>query len=169
MDESSAQVIDNEKHKTRKCYEWCVLDGLSGDVMFYYVTEEAVPTAWRASCWAAIRAMSRQTDTPHMTSSKRSPGSPCTDLGHHLRRKFVEALDTDKRHATEAIAYISKLYNGGEGGRVKNYCGTAQGKTRQGVVSGNPGLRELDERHVSDSPSEEQDRPGNLICFCSSS
>lgn len=47
MDESSAQVIDNEKHKTRKCYDWCVLDGLSGDVMFYYVTEEAVPTAWR--------------------------------------------------------------------------------------------------------------------------
>lgn len=28
----------------------------------------------------------------------------------HLRRKFVEALDTDKRHATEAIVYISKLY-----------------------------------------------------------
>ena len=26
------------------------------------------------------------------------------------RRKFVEALDTDKRHATEAIVYISKLY-----------------------------------------------------------
>lgn len=26
------------------------------------------------------------------------------------RRKFVETLDTDKRHATEAIVYISKLY-----------------------------------------------------------
>ena len=36
VDESTVPVIDNEKHKTRKGYEWYVLDGLSGDVMFYY-------------------------------------------------------------------------------------------------------------------------------------
>ncbi|MGN1232774.1 MAG: transposase [Candidatus Cryptobacteroides sp.] len=36
IDESTVPVIDNEKHKTRKGYEWCVLDGLTGDVMFYY-------------------------------------------------------------------------------------------------------------------------------------
>ena len=29
-------------------------------------------------------------------------------------------------------------------------------KTRQGVISGNPGLREMDERYVSDGPSEER-------------
>ena len=36
VDESVVPVIDNEKHKARKGYEWCVRDGLSGDVMFYY-------------------------------------------------------------------------------------------------------------------------------------
>lgn len=36
-------------------------------------------------------------------------------------------------------------------------------------VQGNPGLREMDERHVSDGPFEEQDRPGNRICLRSSS
>lgn len=33
VDESTVPVIDNEKHNIRKGYEWCVLDGLSGDVM----------------------------------------------------------------------------------------------------------------------------------------
>lgn len=41
-------------------------------------------------------------------------------------------------------------------------------KTRQGVISGNPGLREMDERYVSDGPSEEQDRLGNRIRLHSS-
>ena len=41
-------------------------------------------------------------------------------------------------------------------------------KTRQGVISGNPGLREMDERYVSDGPSEEQDQPGNRIRLHSS-
>lgn len=41
-------------------------------------------------------------------------------------------------------------------------------KTRQGVISGNPGLREMDERYVSDGPSEEQDLPGNRIHLHSS-
>ena len=41
-------------------------------------------------------------------------------------------------------------------------------KTRQGAISGNPGLREMDERYISDGPSEEQDRPGNRIRLHSS-
>ena len=28
----------------------------------------------------------------------------------HKRRKFVEALDEDKKHASEALVYIGKLY-----------------------------------------------------------
>src|SRR3712207_9307532 len=27
---------DNEKHKTRKGYEWCLRDGITGDVVFHY-------------------------------------------------------------------------------------------------------------------------------------
>lgn len=36
IDESVIPVIDNEKHKARKGYEWSVRDGITGDVMFYY-------------------------------------------------------------------------------------------------------------------------------------
>ena len=31
IDESVIPVIDNEKHKTRKGYEWCLRDGITGD------------------------------------------------------------------------------------------------------------------------------------------
>src|SRR3712207_7908682 len=34
IDESVIPVIDNEKHKTRKGYEWCLRDGITGDVVF---------------------------------------------------------------------------------------------------------------------------------------
>lgn len=37
IDESIIPVIDNEKHKTRKGYLWCVRDGLTGAVYFLYV------------------------------------------------------------------------------------------------------------------------------------
>lgn len=36
IDESVIPVIDNEKHKTRKGYEWCLRDGTTGDVVFHY-------------------------------------------------------------------------------------------------------------------------------------
>ena len=38
-------------------------------------------------------------------------------------------------------------------------------KTRQGVISGNPGLREMDERNVSDGPSEDSFRC-SAACNC---
>lgn len=36
VDESVIPVMDNERHKARKGYEWCVRDGITGDVMFHY-------------------------------------------------------------------------------------------------------------------------------------
>jgi transposase len=36
IDESVIPVIDNEKHRARKGYEWCVRDAITADVMFYY-------------------------------------------------------------------------------------------------------------------------------------
>ena len=36
VDESVIPVLDNEKHKAKKGYEWCVRDGITGDVMFHY-------------------------------------------------------------------------------------------------------------------------------------
>lgn len=36
VDESVVPVIDNEKHKARKGYEWYVRDGLTGFLFFWY-------------------------------------------------------------------------------------------------------------------------------------
>ena len=36
IDESVIPVIDNEKHKTKKGYEWCLRDVITGDVVFHY-------------------------------------------------------------------------------------------------------------------------------------
>lgn len=36
VDESVIPVMDNEKHKAKKGYEWYEHDGITGDVMFHY-------------------------------------------------------------------------------------------------------------------------------------
>ena len=109
MDESTVPVIDNEKHKTRKGYEWCVLDGLNGDVMFYY--DRGSRAAGVARELLGNYKGNVQTDG-YAAYDQFEEKSEITLHGcwAHLRCKFVEALETDKRHATEAIVYISKLY-----------------------------------------------------------
>ena len=39
-----------------------------------------------------------------------APGKRMIGCWAHARRKFVEALDEDKKHASEALVYIGKLY-----------------------------------------------------------
>lgn len=43
-------------------------------------------------------------------SFEGAPGKMMIGCWAHVRRKFVEALDEDRKHASEAIVYISKLY-----------------------------------------------------------
>ena len=40
IDESVIPVIDNEKHKTKKGYEWCLRDGITGDVTVTVAVEQ---------------------------------------------------------------------------------------------------------------------------------
>lgn len=109
VDESTVPVIDNEKHKTRKGYEWCVLDGLIRDVMFYY--DRGSRAAGVARELLGGYKGNVQTDGyAAYDQFEEKSGITLHGCWAHLRRKFVEALDTDKRHATEAIVYISKLY-----------------------------------------------------------
>lgn len=69
VDESTVPVIDNEKHKTRKGYEWCVLDGLSGDVMFYYDRGSRAANAGLICAASLSRLWIRTKDTPPRQSS----------------------------------------------------------------------------------------------------
>lgn len=104
MDESTVPVIDNEKHKTRKGYEWCVLDGQSGDVMSYY--DRGSRAAGVARELLGRYKGNVQTDGyAAYDQFEEKSGITMHGCWAYLRRKFVEALDTDKRHATEAADF----------------------------------------------------------------
>lgn len=109
VDESVVPVIDNEKHKARKGYEWCVRDGLSGDVMFYY--DRGSRGGKVARELLGDYKGNAQTDG-YEGYDQFEPLEGITMYGcwAHTRRKFVDALETDRKHATEAIVYIRKLY-----------------------------------------------------------
>ena len=109
VDESVVPVIDNEKHKARKGYEWCVRDGLSGDVMFYY--DRGSRGGKVARELLGNYKGNAQTDG-YEGYDQFEPMEGITMFGcwAHARRKFVDALETDRKHATEAIVYIRKLY-----------------------------------------------------------
>lgn len=109
VDESVVPVIDNEKHKARKGYEWCVRDGLSGDVMFYY--DRGSRGGKVARELLGNYKGNAQTDG-YEGYDQFEPMEGITMYGcwAHARRKFVDALETDRKHATEAIVYIRKLY-----------------------------------------------------------
>lgn len=109
VDESVVPVIDNEKHKTRKGYEWCVLDGLSGDVMFYYDRGSRAASVAR-ELLGKYKGNAQTDGYNGYEQFEEQEGITMYGCWAHVRRKFVESLDTDKKHATEAIVYISKLY-----------------------------------------------------------
>ena len=109
VDESVVPVIDNEKHKARKGYEWCVRDGLTGDVMFYY--DRGSRGGKVARELLGNYKGNAQTDG-YEGYDQFEPMEGITMFGcwAHARRKFIDALETDRKHATEAIVYIRKLY-----------------------------------------------------------
>ena len=109
VDESVVPVIDNERHKTRKGYEWCVLDGLSGDVMFYYDRGSRAYSIAR-ELLGNYKGNVQTDGYRGYEQFEDQKGITMYGCWAHVRRKFVESLETDKRHATEAIVYISKLY-----------------------------------------------------------
>lgn len=109
IDESVIPVIDNEKHKVRKGYEWCVRDAIRGAVMFYYdqgsrggkIAREILGTyTGNIQCdgYTAYEQFEKNADI--------------TVYGcwAHARRKFVDALTENRHLATEAICFIRKLY-----------------------------------------------------------
>lgn len=109
VDESTVPVIDNEKHKTRKGYEWCVRDGIKGQLFFWYdrgsrsyKTARELLGGYRGTF---------QTDGyeayDQFCNKEGVLGAACWA---HVRRKFVDALKENQTLATQAIVMIGKLY-----------------------------------------------------------
>ena len=109
VDESTLPVIDNEKHRAVKGYMWAVRDAVGGDVYFHY--DRGSRSGETASRLIGKYRGAVQTDGYEVYESfENAPGKRMIGCWAHVRRKFVEALDEDRRHASEAIVYISKLY-----------------------------------------------------------
>ena len=109
IDESVLPVIDSEKHKARKGYEWCVRDAIRGAVMFYYDRGSRGGKVAREILGAYKGAV--QCDG-YDAYDKFEKNDNITVYGcwAHARRKFVDALNEDNRLATEALCFIRKIY-----------------------------------------------------------
>ena len=109
IDESVIPVIDNEKHKARKGYEWCVRDGITGDVMFYYDRGSRGHHVAR-EILGGYRGSVQSDGYEAYEQFERMEGITMYGCWAHARRKFVDALQEDEKRAAEAILYIRKLY-----------------------------------------------------------
>ena len=109
VDESTLPVIDNEKHRAVKGYMWAVRDALGGSVYFHYDNGSRGGDTARKLIGAYRGAV--QTDGYDVYNAfENTPGKRTIGCWAHARRKFVEALEENKKYASEAIVYISKLY-----------------------------------------------------------
>ena len=109
VDESTLPVIDNEKHRAVKGYIWAVRDAVCGDVYFHYDMGSRDGDTARKLIGGYRGAI--QTDGYEVYGAyEGAPGKRMIGCWAHVRRKFVEALDEDRKCASEAIVYISKLY-----------------------------------------------------------
>lgn len=110
VDESTLPVIDNEKHRAVKGYMWVVRDALRGLVYFHYDMGSRSGDTARKLIGGYKGTI--QTDGYEVYNSfEGTPGKRLLGCWAHARRKFVEALEEDRKHASEALVYIGKLYD----------------------------------------------------------
>jgi len=109
IDESVIPVIDNERHKARKGYEWCVRDAIRGAVMFYYDRGSRGGKVAR-EILGAYRGAVQCDGYDAYDQFEKDDGITVYGCWAHARRKFVDALDENSRLATEALCFIRKIY-----------------------------------------------------------
>ena len=109
VDESVIPVLDNEKHRARKGYEWCVRDAITGDVMFWYDRGSRGSEVAR-SLLGDYRGTIQCDGYGAYDQFEKREGVTLCGCWAHARRKFTDALDEDKARATEGVCFIRKLY-----------------------------------------------------------
>ena len=91
------------------CNEWCVRDGITGDVMFYHDRGSRGHHVAR-EILGGYRGNVQSDGYEAYEQFERMEGITMYGCWAHARRKFVDALQEDERMAAEAILYIRKLY-----------------------------------------------------------
>lgn len=109
IDESVLPVIDSEKHKARKGYEWCVRDAIRGAVMFYY---DRGSRGGKVACeiLGAYKGAVQCDGYDAYDQFEKNDNITVYGCWAHARRKFVDALNENNRLATEALCFIRKIY-----------------------------------------------------------
>ena len=109
VDESVIPVMDNEKHKAKKGDEWCVRDGVTGDVMFHYDrgSRSGMVARELLECYRSIVQCDGYAAYEQFEQMK---GITLVGCWAHVRRKYVDALEENRTLATQAIHYIGRLY-----------------------------------------------------------
>ena len=105
IDESVLPVIDSEKHKARKGYEWCVRDA----VMFYYDRGSRGGKVAR-EILGAYKGAVQCDGYDAYDQFEKNDNITVYGCWAHARRKFVDALNENNRLATEALCFIRKIY-----------------------------------------------------------
>ena len=109
IDESVLHVIDSEKHKARKGYEWCVRDAIRGAVMFYYDRGSRGGKVAR-EILGAYKGAVQCDGYDAYDQFEKNDNITVYGCWAHARRKFVDALKENNRLATEALCFIRKIY-----------------------------------------------------------
>lgn len=109
VDESVVPVIDNEKHRARKGYEWCVRDGLTGNLFFWYDRGSRSKKTAR-ELLGGYRGTFQSDGYEAYDQFCGVNGVVGAACWAHARRKFVDALKENQGLATQAIVMIGKLY-----------------------------------------------------------
>lgn len=109
IDESVLPVIDSEKHKARKGYEWCVRDAIRGAVMFYYDSGSRGGKVAR-EILGAYKGAVQCDGYDAYDQFEKNDNITVYGCWAHARRKFVDALNENNRLATEALCFIRKIY-----------------------------------------------------------
>ncbi len=109
VDESTIPVIDNEKKRAVKGYLWVVRDPVNGEVFFHYdrgSRSEKTAMMLLHDYKGAIQSDGYQV----YKRFEALDGKLMLGCWAHARRKFDEALQENKKLATEALLQIQSLY-----------------------------------------------------------
>lgn len=109
VDESTVPIIDNEKHKTRKGYLWCVVDGITRDVFFFNDRgSRSKETARKLlGSYRGVFQSDGYEAYDQFCDKEGVQGAACWA---HARRYWVNALKEDEKLASQMIMMIGKLY-----------------------------------------------------------
>jgi hypothetical protein len=110
VDESTLPVIDNEKHRAVKGYMWCTRAVEDNLVVFHYdMGSRSYETARRLL--RGYRGTIQTDGYDAYDQFEADPHIQVIGCWAHARRKWSDALDEDKRTASEALTYINRLYH----------------------------------------------------------